>query len=198
MSNPDVAPHSEGERSPREKRQIVLSALMGALPARVEPLYGRDAAHYRELFEEHALEELQAMFASRMATVTRKWDEVLGRHIKPHGLGLRHWRALYMLAVLSEGETLTSIATRMGVPNPTLVRILHDLEADGLIERTVDAQDRRAKTLALTEAGSRIFSRVSVVNGQLRGRYLDGISEPELLLIIEILDLLNRRLDQNM
>lgn len=180
----------------RAKRLDLLDAVVRSFPMDIRPAYGKGAQRYEALFEARPLDELHGLFTGRMAIAMRKWYEILDRALKPHGLGLRHWQALFNVAVHDPGETLTSIASRLGVPNATLVRILDDLEKSGLIERHVDEKDRRSKRLDLTSAGESVFSTLFGINHSLRRQFLQGISQSELSLMVSAADVMNRNLDR--
>jgi MarR family transcriptional regulator, transcriptional regulator for hemolysin len=64
------------------------------------------------------------------------------------------------------------LAARLDIEAPTLVRHLDRLEADGLLERRRDAQDRRVVRVRLTDAGreaeTQLRSIAASVNSELR------------------------------
>lgn len=60
-----------------------------------------------------------------------------------------------------EGLTLGEVSRRMMVSNGNVTGLAARLEAEGLIERRLDAEDRRAVRLSLTVRGRREFARQS-------------------------------------
>ncbi len=68
----------------------------------------------------------------------------------------------------SPGERQTAIAEQMHVEPMTLVGFLDKLEARGLIERTVDPNDRRAKTVRPTKAAEPLVRQVEEIGVTLR------------------------------
>ena len=52
-------------------------------------------------------------------------------------------------------DTITALATRMGLDQSTLSRTLRTLEADGLVEIAVAEGDQRRRVVWLTEKGAR-------------------------------------------
>ena len=67
------------------------------------------------------------------------------------GLSFARVRALLKLAV--RPATLRELAALLGTDAPYATVIVDDLEARGYVVRTVDARDRRAKLVSLTDAG---------------------------------------------
>jgi MarR family transcriptional regulator for hemolysin len=72
------------------------------------------------------------------------------------------------------------LAEEMGVEGPSLVRLLDSLEAAKLVERREAPDDRRAKTLHLTEEGRDLLARVNAALNDVRRRLLQGASGPEI------------------
>ncbi|WP_129338321.1 MarR family winged helix-turn-helix transcriptional regulator [Cellulomonas endophytica] len=62
---------------------------------------------------------------------------------------------------------LAEVATALGVDLSVASRQVAALVDDGLAERTVDPEDRRARLVALTPAGERVHARIE---GELRRR----------------------------
>ena len=186
----------DAARDRREKREHLLAAMMKVFPVDTKPPYGTGTARYQAAFQDRDVDVLQGLLTGRMATAMRRWYEILEKAVKRHGLSLKHWQALFMLAVNDPGETLTSIAARVGVPSATLVRILDDLEAAGLIAREIDERDRRSKLLDLTPLGEQTFFTLFEINCNLRRQFLQGVSEGEILLMVEAADVMNDNLDR--
>ncbi|OZI35056.1 MarR family transcriptional regulator [Bordetella genomosp. 10] len=81
---------------------------------------------------------------------------------------------------LGDGVRQGVLAEAMGVEGPSLVRVLDQLVAAGLIERREDPLDRRAKTVHLTEAGNELRERVETMLVHLRRRLFAGCDENDL------------------
>ena len=78
-----------------------------------------------------------------------------------HGLTLRDHIVLSALHK-THGLTQIELGHALGVDKTTLVSELDRLEKAGLIERTADARDRRARIPALTAAGDALRATVAV------------------------------------
>lgn len=186
----------DGARERRAKRQDLLAAVVRAFPVETKLPYGAGSARYETVFQDRRIDLLQGLLSGRMATAMRRWNDLLEKAVKRHGLSLKHWQALFILAVNNPGETLTSIAARLGVPSATLVRILHDLEKANLIERQINENDRRAKLLDLTPLGEETFFTLFEINCDLRRQFLKGVSESEILLMVEAADIMEANLER--
>ncbi|MEJ8475811.1 MarR family winged helix-turn-helix transcriptional regulator [Roseibium algae] len=75
------------------------------------------------------------------------------------------------------GLRQTMLAERMNVEPMTLVGYLDSLETAGLIARTIDPADRRAKQITLTDAADDILQKIDVVTLKVRAETLAGMTE---------------------
>lgn len=77
------------------------------------------------------------------------------------------------------GLRQTMLAERMNVEPMTLVGYLDSLETAGLIARTIDPADRRAKQITLTDAADDILQKIDVVTLKVRAETLAGMTEKQ-------------------
>lgn len=113
---------------------------------------------------------------------------VLARNIKQEAdndlanFGLSHSAAwpLVLLGRLGEGIRQGVLADAIGIEGPSLVRLIDQLCAAGLMERKDDANDRRAKTLYLTEAGRVLSNDIEASLIQMRHRLYKDVSPDDL------------------
>ncbi|MGX5682604.1 MarR family winged helix-turn-helix transcriptional regulator [Schumannella luteola] len=78
-----------------------------------------------------------------------------------HGATLRDHIVLSALDK-TRGLTQIELGQALGVDKTTMVAELDRLERAGLIERTADPRDRRARIPALTDAGERLRATIAV------------------------------------
>ncbi len=91
-----------------------------------------------------------------------------------HDLGLT-LRSYGALAVVAEaGRTQTAVAAATGIDRTTMVAIIDDLAARGLVTRTAAAQDRRAHHLQATDEGRRLAAQARDV---VRRVEADGLGD---------------------
>ncbi len=71
-----------------------------------------------------------------------------------------------MLSALARGEVRSqaALADAIGADRTRLIAVLDRLQADGLISRDPDPDDRRVRVLALTDSGRR---RRAAVHGEI-------------------------------
>jgi DNA-binding MarR family transcriptional regulator len=95
-------------------------------------------------------EDLGAMFAR----VTRRLIEAERPLLDKRGLTMWGYIALTHLA-RGEAETQLALATAIGHDKTRLIGLLDALEADGLVTRAPDPDDRRARVVRITSKGRR-------------------------------------------
>lgn len=103
--------------------------------------------------------------------------------------------ALYMLADAPDGLIQSELAERMGVQNPTLVRLLDTLERAGQVRRVDASSDRRAKIVVIEDAGRRLLEEVDGMAARLRDKAFAGVSDADLQTTLFVLDRLCGALD---
>lgn len=95
---------------------------------------------------------------------------------------------LILLAIISgAAETQAGIAAHIGITGPTLVHHLDRLEADGLVLREIDPQNRRMRTLTLTETGRSAFLGMRDAATSFDARLRGGLSEAQLATLRRLL-----------
>ncbi|PWR18863.1 MarR family winged helix-turn-helix transcriptional regulator [Zavarzinia compransoris] len=114
-------------------------------------------------------------FGFQLITTMRAWRRALDEAFAVHGLSEATWRPLIHIHILGEGLHQNRLAASLGIEGPSLVRLLDNLQAAGLIERREDPHDRRAKTLHLTAAGRTLAAGIRLDALGLHERLLDGL-----------------------
>ena len=77
------------------------------------------------------------------------------------GVSWARVRALQRLA--AQPHTLSELAEQLAADRPYVTLIVDGLEERGLVQRTPHPQDRRAKVVALTEAGRAAAARADAI-----------------------------------
>jgi DNA-binding MarR family transcriptional regulator len=111
---------------------------------------------------------------------------VLGRHreaaldgaFRPLGLNVARHRALAVVARLQPCG-MTELADFCAVDRTTMTRTVDQLFANGLVERTTPASDRRQVLLTVTAAGRAVHQRALRAVYRVNRRTLEGIPEDD-------------------
>ena len=99
--------------------------------------------------------------------LTAQLDEI---HVSP--------RAHCVLATALQGEyTQTALAQAIGLDKTTMVVTIDALEKAGLVERRMSSTDRRARVIAVTDAGRRKVAEGEAIVTRAQARVLDDLPE---------------------
>jgi DNA-binding MarR family transcriptional regulator len=98
----------------------------------------------------------------------------------PAGLGRSHWRACFLLR-RRPGVGVQELAHLTSLSKQAASRILVDLEAKGLVEKTAGELDGRRRSAVLTPAGAAFEARIAermraLVARAYRAGGLDGVA----------------------
>jgi MarR family transcriptional regulator for hemolysin len=190
-------PQTDSRQAPNDRirRERLLAALLEVFPTAELHPYAEASERYQNLFQGRRDAEVRGMLVARMAHLMRRWRKFADDQLKRRGQNLIRFQMLFELAINEDGETLTSIATRVGVAGPQIVGVLEELERDGLIERTIDENDRRAKLIVLTPAGEQTVSSLFELELKLRADLLRGVGMSEMLLMLDTVATMTENLD---
>lgn len=119
-------------------------------------------------------------FTGSLLRLARVYRREVNRALAEHGMSDARALPVLHLARAGGGMRQGVLAEALGVEGPSLVRILDQLCATGLVERRVDPKDARAKTLHLTPAGEVQARVVEDALQGVRSRVLSGVSDVNL------------------
>jgi DNA-binding MarR family transcriptional regulator len=98
---------------------------------------------------------------------------------RSHGLsGARDWIVLSALAA-GPRQTQLALGHSLGVDKTTMTSLLDRMEARGLITRSTDRHDRRARIPELTDRGERVQQEVASARDQVEADLLGGFTTNE-------------------
>jgi len=112
--------------------------------------------------------------------VARRWRNLMNEELRAVGQSQARWGTLYWIKVFGDSVNQTELADRIGVEQPTLGRVLRDLEAEGLIARLPGKGDRRAKTIQLTDAAKPVMREIERIQNTVRAKLLKGIAPEDM------------------
>lgn len=79
-----------------------------------------------------------------------------------------------------------------------MVSMLDRLEREGLIVRIPSASDRRIKLIGLTETGKQLCTEVQKAGQEFRHSLLDGMDPQALAIATELLETLQKRIEERL
>jgi DNA-binding MarR family transcriptional regulator len=132
-----------------------------------------------------AEDELIADLARLYTGIRRRFD----REMLREGASLAQTKLLLMIGAENGTARAADLATRLGLAPRSVTEALDALEREGLIIRTPDPDDRRAKRLAITSSGAAAIAVteplrqrlcreiVSVLDDEERDRCHDAIKK---------------------
>lgn len=138
------------------------------------------------------LDTERAMVGLAMQHVARAWRSEADAALAKYGLSdATSWPLLHIRQI-GEGQRQGTLARALGIEGPSLVRLLDHLCAAGLVVRQDDPEDRRAKTIHLTDEGRTLLGRLDDVLTEVRRRMLEGVPEAELKVTLGVLGTIAR------
>jgi len=108
----------------------------------------------------------------RIVLAGRRWRSLLDERLRPLGHSAPRMEALSAIARSAQLSAQVDIAKRIGIEGPTLTRTLDHLEAEGLVQRLPDPNDRRANRIKLTRKGDEALAEINAAADDLRTRLL--------------------------
>ena len=95
------------------------------------------------------------------------------------GLSMAKLAALQALSDAGESMALTQLADRLSCVKSNITQLVDRLEADGLVERQPDPNDRRARLARLTSAGRKAVQEGTRVQHAAERQLLRKLTERE-------------------
>jgi len=200
----DESTGSTGRRETRRRRNRSASPIKanaeGASESASSTLPTLSAAHafFMSTFGpgERPAPDHNVFLTRKIMRFARRWRAIANEHLAAIGHTQARWEALYWIAVSQGGATQRELAEYVGIEEPTLVRMLHRLEQEGLVERRASQADRRTKTIVLTKAAEPHLKAMSGVIDKLREDVLKGLTPEEINQTVSVLDRLLERLER--
>jgi DNA-binding MarR family transcriptional regulator len=110
----------------------------------------------------------------------------LTRALEPLGVSARGYHVLS--AALSGTHTQTELAEMVGLDKTTMVVTVDELERDGLAERQLSPEDRRARIITVTAAGRRKVAEADAVRESVQSEVLGELPDREARCLLAGLD----------
>ena len=108
------------------------------------------------------------------------------------GLSLAKLAALRRLTEAGESLPLGQLAERLACVKSNVTQLVDRLEADGLVSRTADPNDRRSRIAVLTDAGRTAYVKGSEIQMQMEQELFGVLTPAESSTLHELLGKLQR------
>lgn len=112
------------------------------------------------------------MLLVKIGRAAERW---FSEALKPIGLTPRHFGVLYELR--AQPTSQQALIDSIGVDPSKLVGLLNDLEADGLIVRRRDPEDRRRHIVEVSKEGRARLSAAEKAAAEVEGRLFASLDE---------------------
>lgn len=125
--------------------------------------------------------------SSSMVVGARNWRKICQNTLVSYGISEACAVPLLMIGRLGDGVHQVKVAQASGMESPSLVRLLDQLCKAGLVCRSEDPLDRRAKALSLTAEGRALAEAIETELVRLRRDVLNGIDQADLEAALRVL-----------
>jgi MarR family transcriptional regulator, transcriptional regulator for hemolysin len=133
------------------------------------------------------LDILRRSVSSTLVLAARRWRRTSHGVLASYGVSEACAMPLLTANRLGEAVRQVTLAEHVGIEGPSLVRLLDQLCAAGLVRRD-DPEDKRAKTITLTDEGRAVTARMEERLVTLRARLLKGVSREDLETTLRVLN----------
>jgi len=114
-----------------------------------------------------------------IAQVGRQWRRALNRRLQSSGLTEATWLPLLYLYRAATPMRQKDLAAAIALESSSIVRLLDELQAAGLVERR-ESSDRRARDVHITRRGRQLAQEVEHLSSALREELLASIAPDDL------------------
>jgi MarR family transcriptional regulator, transcriptional regulator for hemolysin len=135
-------------------------------------------------------------FGNVLGQASRQWRRALDLRLRPYGLTDATWLPLLQLSRASTPMRQKDLAEALFLDSSSVVRLLDALQANGFIERREHPEDRRVKTIILTEAAQEVLKKVNQIASEVRQQVLSGLTDEELEVASRVMRNISTALDE--
>lgn len=135
-------------------------------------------------------------FGGHLAETARMWRNKLDQRLRPLGLSQAKWMAILYLSKNGDGLMQRELASLLGIEGASLVGLLDRMAQDGWIERRENPEDRRCKSVHLTEQAHALSLEIMTIATSLRQELLDGLSIEDIGCCIRVFNHIKQRASQ--
>lgn len=130
----------------------------------------------------------QERLGRRLQHSARAWRRAVNARLAPLDLTEATWLPLLYLHRADRPVRQVDLAEFLSLDRSSVVRLVDTLENAGLVRRSEDPQDRRAKRLTLLPAAQPIVAMAEDAASDVRTHVLDGLTERDIELANRVLE----------
>jgi MarR family transcriptional regulator, transcriptional regulator for hemolysin len=138
------------------------------------------------------LDHLRQAYTHTLLLAGRQWRRSANGVVEAHGLSDATALPLILIGRLDGEPRQNALAEAVGIEGPSLVRLLDQLCAAGLVVRKEDPTDRRAKILSLTPAGQRTVAQMEAELNDLRAQVFADVDTADLEASLRVFQVLQK------
>jgi DNA-binding MarR family transcriptional regulator len=126
--------------------------------------------------------------------ITNQLNQALRKRLKRSGINIARWR---VLAVLQDNGrmNISQIVERTVIEQPTVSRIVDQLEREGLAFREICDEDSRFVQVMLTQAGEKAFKEIYPTATKHQEQALQGFTKLEIKTLIGFLERIQNNIE---
>ena len=131
-----------------------------------------------------------------MYRITNQLNHSLRRRLRRSGINIARWR---VLAVLKDNGrmNISQIVERTIIEQPTVSRIVDQLENEGLAFRETCDEDSRFVQVMLTQAGEKAFKEIYPTATKNQERMLQGFNQRDMKTLIGFLERIQNNIESD-
>ncbi len=132
--------------------------------------------------------QIRRDFGLQTIRVGRHWRQAVDTRLRAFGLTAATWRPLFHLGNLGDGVRLKDLAEALDMERPSLGQLVDRLEREGLVTRRDAPEDRRGKTIHLTETGRAIYDQTVKTATEVALALTEAVSDQDLAVCLRVFD----------
>jgi len=140
-------------------------------------------------------EWLMGFVPYQMYAITNKLNRRLRDTLRREGINIGRWRVLAVLRAYGE-LNVGRIVDLTVMEQPTISRIVAQLEREKLVRRKVSKADSREVLVKLTAAGERAFNAIYPTAERHQQHALEGLSKKETDTLLSLLHRVQANIDR--
>lgn len=141
----------------------------------------------KKTFKQTDMTELQRQLGQTIGDVSRAWRYEMNLRLKPFGLNLSMRQVLVQLQRHPDGLMQKDLARKLGIEEPTLARLLDQLEKKNWIRRIASEEDRRCKFSVLTPNASAQIRIIEKLSREMRSEMMQGLEKAKIEDCLEVM-----------